>query len=204
MVNSINKIICQTVNEAINKKSKEFERDVTYVCRVEERIKDTNMYKLKHNNVSYIVPFVNITPKIYDIVHLILPKGNLKDKYVLEDVIGKYSTGGGSGGSSSGSGFSGNYNDLYNKPTSLPANGGNSDTVNGFTVESNVPANAKFTDTVYEHPKTGIASSEYNHVVIDQYGHIVDGENILLRDEILEDKDTFISIIENALIDIKI
>lgn len=32
-------------------------------------------------------------------------------------------------------------------PNSLPANGGNSDTVNGHTVESNVPANAKFTDT---------------------------------------------------------
>ena len=34
-------------------------------------------------------------------------------------------------------------------PTSLPANGGNSDTVGGFTVGVNVPANAKFTDTVY-------------------------------------------------------
>lgn len=32
-------------------------------------------------------------------------------------------------------------------PTSMPANGGNSDTVNGHTVNSDVPANAKFTDT---------------------------------------------------------
>ena len=32
-------------------------------------------------------------------------------------------------------------------PSSLPANGGNSSTVNGHTVNSNVPANAKFTDT---------------------------------------------------------
>lgn len=32
-------------------------------------------------------------------------------------------------------------------PTSLPANGGNSKTVNGHTVNSDVPANAKFTDT---------------------------------------------------------
>lgn len=32
-------------------------------------------------------------------------------------------------------------------PSSLPANGGNSTTVNGHTVNSNVPANAKFTDT---------------------------------------------------------
>lgn len=38
---------------------------------------------------------------------------------------------------------------IKNKPTSLPANGGNAGTVNGHTVESNVPANAKFTDTTY-------------------------------------------------------
>lgn len=37
-------------------------------------------------------------------------------------------------------------------PTSLPANGGNSTTVNGHTVNSDVPANAKFTDTVYTLP----------------------------------------------------
>lgn len=34
-------------------------------------------------------------------------------------------------------------------PTSMPANGGNSSTVNDHTVNSNVPANAKFTDTTY-------------------------------------------------------
>lgn len=45
--------------------------------------------------------------------------------------------------------FTGNYNDLSDKPTSLLANGGNSDTVNSHTVESNVPKNAKFTDTTY-------------------------------------------------------
>lgn len=39
-------------------------------------------------------------------------------------------------------------------PTKLPANGGNSQTVNNHTVESNVPANAKFTDTIYTHPTT--------------------------------------------------
>lgn len=39
-------------------------------------------------------------------------------------------------------------------PTSLPASGGNSTMVNGYTVNSNVPLNAKFTDTVYTHPPT--------------------------------------------------
>ena len=34
-------------------------------------------------------------------------------------------------------------------PTSLPANGGNASTVNGHTVNSDVPTNAKFTDTTY-------------------------------------------------------
>ena len=43
----------------------------------------------------------------------------------------------------------GNAAEILNKPTALPADGGNADTVNGHTVESNVPAGAKFTDTTY-------------------------------------------------------
>ena len=35
-------------------------------------------------------------------------------------------------------------------PTSLPANGGNSDTVNNHTVETDVPIDAVFTDTIYD------------------------------------------------------
>lgn len=35
-------------------------------------------------------------------------------------------------------------------PTELPANGGNSDTVNNHTVKSDVPENAVFTDTIYD------------------------------------------------------
>ena len=34
-------------------------------------------------------------------------------------------------------------------PTSLPANGGNADTVNNHTVNTDVPSSAKFTDTTY-------------------------------------------------------
>lgn len=37
-------------------------------------------------------------------------------------------------------------------PTSLPANGGNSSTVNGHSVNADVPSNAAFTDTVYTLP----------------------------------------------------
>lgn len=39
-------------------------------------------------------------------------------------------------------------------PTTLPANGGNADTVNGHTVNADVPSGAKFTDTKYTHPST--------------------------------------------------
>lgn len=39
-------------------------------------------------------------------------------------------------------------------PTSLPADGGDAETVNGHTVESDVPANAKFTDTTYSEANT--------------------------------------------------
>ena len=47
-------------------------------------------------------------------------------------------------------------------PTSLPANGGNASTVNGHTVQSNVPQNAKFTDTVYDDSeiKTAISGKQ--------------------------------------------
>ncbi|EET60438.1 hypothetical protein BRYFOR_07634 [Marvinbryantia formatexigens DSM 14469] len=47
---------------------------------------------------------------------------------------------------------------IKNKPESLPADGGNADTVGGHTVEADVPAGAKFTDTVYQHPASHAAS----------------------------------------------
>lgn len=43
-------------------------------------------------------------------------------------------------------------------PVSLPANGGNADTVNGHTVNVDVPVGAKFTDTTYN-DMTGATSS---------------------------------------------
>lgn len=48
---------------------------------------------------------------------------------------------------SAGSANSVAWSNVSGRPSSLPANGGNSTTVNGHTVNSNVPANAKFTDT---------------------------------------------------------
>lgn len=46
---------------------------------------------------------------------------------------------------------------IKNKPTALPAYGGNADTVNSHTVDADVPADAKFTDTVYNEATTDSA-----------------------------------------------
>lgn len=48
---------------------------------------------------------------------------------------------------------------IKNKPTSMPADGGNADTVGGHTVAVNVPSNAKFTDTTYSAFKAATASA---------------------------------------------
>lgn len=45
---------------------------------------------------------------------------------------------------------------IKNKPTKLPADGGNAATVGGHTVGVNVPANAKFTDTTYSAAGTSL------------------------------------------------
>lgn len=71
---------------------------------------------------------------------------------------------------------------IKNKPTSLPADGGNADTVNGHTVESNVPANAKFTDTVYNHPTHTQHASGLYKVAVDNLGHVTSAEAVTKED----------------------
>lgn len=51
-------------------------------------------------------------------------------------------------------------------PTSLPADGGNSQTVNGHTVNSDVPAGAKFTDTTYNDMTGAGASAAGTHGLV--------------------------------------
>lgn len=68
--------------------------------------------------------------------------------------------------------FSGSYNDLEDKPKSLPASGGNADTVNEHTVESDVPSNAVFTDTVYD--DTAI-QNKIGDIDISSFGDTVTG-----------------------------
>lgn len=62
--------------------------------------------------------------------------------------------------------------DISNFPNSFPANGGNASTVNGHTVETNVPSGAKFTDTVYTHPAYTAKSSGLYKITIDTTGHV--------------------------------
>jgi hypothetical protein len=49
------------------------------------------------------------------------------------------------------------WSNVSGRPSSLPANGGNSSTVNGHTVNADVPSGAKFTDTTY-----GVATQSAN------------------------------------------
>ena len=89
---------------------------------------------------------------------------NSNNKYATKDSLSTVAT-------------TGNYSDLKGTPTSLPANGGNASTVNGHTVLSNVPANAKFTDTVYTHPNSGVTAGTYKSVTVNAQGHVTAGTN---------------------------
>lgn len=89
---------------------------------------------------------------------------NSDSKYATKDSLSTVAT-------------TGNYSDLKGTPTSLPANGGNASTVNGHTVNSDVPANAKFTDTVYTHPNSGVTAGTYKSVTVNAQGHVTAGTN---------------------------
>ncbi|MDD6005668.1 MAG: pyocin knob domain-containing protein, partial [Firmicutes bacterium] len=55
-----------------------------------------------------------------------------------------------------------NYAKKTDIPTTLPANGGNADTVNNHTVKSDVPENAVFTDTIYDDTEVKESIAELN------------------------------------------
>lgn len=54
--------------------------------------------------------------------------------------------------------YSGDYNHLLNKPSSLPANGGNSATVNGVrvTISTNAPSNPKIDKELWINPSNAL------------------------------------------------
>lgn len=98
MNNEINKIICDAINTAVENKFKQLNKDITYICTIIE--KDKNRYKLSYKNVTYDVILSNISPNLYEKVHLVIPQGNFKNKYVLEDIVNSSTSTSCGGGSS--------------------------------------------------------------------------------------------------------
>ena len=88
-MNELNKIICDTINNAYSNKEKRLDRDITYVCIVTEK-NENDMYQLTYEDKNYHVKLSNLELDIYDKVHLIIPQGNFKNMYVLEDVALNY------------------------------------------------------------------------------------------------------------------
>lgn len=72
---------------------------------------------------------------------------------------------------------------IKNKPKALPANGGNADTVNNHTVETDVPVGAVFTDTVYTHPTYTAKANGLYKITVDSTGH-VSGTNSVSKADI--------------------
>ncbi|MDY4819987.1 MAG: hypothetical protein SO206_07115 [Bacilli bacterium] len=85
-MNELNKIICDTINNAYSNKEKQLNRDVTYICTVTEVNEKSNYYELTYEDKKYYIRPSNIKLKLYDVVHLIIPQGNFKNMYILEDV----------------------------------------------------------------------------------------------------------------------
>ena len=64
-------------------------------------------------------------------------------------------------------------------PTELPANGGNSATVNGHTVKSDVPENAVFTDTVYDDTEVKEEIANINSNLTSEISRAKETEEVL-------------------------
>ena len=64
-------------------------------------------------------------------------------------------------------------------PTELPANGGNANTVNNHTVKSDVPVDAKFTDTIYDDTKVkGSITTLNSNLDTLEHSDVAGGKNI--------------------------
>ena len=74
-------------------------------------------------------------------------------------------------------------------PSSLPANGGNSATVNGHTVNSDVPSGAKFTDTTYNDATTS-THGLMTPAMVSKLNGIAEGANRTTVDSGMSDTST--------------
>lgn len=92
-MNELNKIICDTINNAYSNKEKRLDRDITYICTVTEVNETSNYYELTYEDNKYYFRPSNIKLQLYDTVHLIIPQGNFKNMYILEDISSGIVTG---------------------------------------------------------------------------------------------------------------
>ena len=79
-------------------------------------------------------------------------------------------------------------------PTTLPANGGNSNTVNNHTVETDVPTDAVFTDTIYDDTEVKGSIEELSSNLSQlEFGEVAAGKNLFKGDFIKKVLDTGIN-----------
>ena len=51
-MNELNKIICDTINNAYSNKEKRLDRDITYICMITEK-NENDMYQLTYEDKNY-------------------------------------------------------------------------------------------------------------------------------------------------------
>lgn len=197
-MNELNKIICDTINNAYSNKEKRLDRDITYICTVTEVNETSNYYELTYEDNKYYFRPSNIKLQLYDTVHLIIPQGNFKNMYILEDI-------------SSGI-VAGNYSVLNknnNGDVVLFDNNGYIPTKNINTVE--VASNIIETDelkTNYAHITNGVIdNATINHANVNNlnanYAHINNGviDNATIDHANINDLDSNYAHISNGTID---
>lgn len=81
----IHKRMFDAMNQSQNKNDSD--RDYTYTCEVTKIYADNpGTYELTYKSNTYVVKLTKIAPKMHDVLHLMIPQGNLKEKFVLEDI----------------------------------------------------------------------------------------------------------------------
>ena len=81
----IQKRLLETIDKT--NKNTDSDRDYTYTCEVTNiYTNNPGTYELTYKSNTYVVKLNRITPQMHDVLHLMIPQGNLKEKFVLEDI----------------------------------------------------------------------------------------------------------------------
>lgn len=91
MNDKVTKQLLDTIDYAIESKTSNLEYDTTLLCKVVKIYpNNSKTYQLQYKNAYYTITTKNIVLSIHDSVHLVIPKGNFSNKYLLEDVSLNY------------------------------------------------------------------------------------------------------------------